>query len=49
MNSLKTEVGFLTGTFRCLDSGITVASKNRMRQKISFDKLIKKTSVNSES
>ena len=49
MNSLKTEVRFLTGKFRCLESCITVVSKNQMRQKISFDQLIKKTPVNSES
>ena len=49
MNSLKTEVWFLTGTFRFLGCCITVVSKDRMRQKISFDKLIKKTSKTSES
>ena len=46
---MKTEVRFLTGKLRCLESCITVVSKNRMRQNISFDKLTKKTSVNSES
>ena len=36
MNSFKTEVRFLTGKFRGLESCITVVSKNLMRQNIRY-------------
>ena len=48
INSFKTEVRFLTGTFRFLGCCITVVSKDGIRRKNYFDNLIKKTSLNSE-